>query len=73
MVTEEVVVNEPLRFDGWWFFQADWDKKDPGYSGIQVVRDPGLWVALSGLALLALGAILHVRRMLGTVPAKEMP
>ncbi|GEM_PF-5590004 len=63
LVSEEIQVNEPLRYDGWWLYQSDWDPRRPGFSGIQVVRDPGLWIALGGLFLLAAGALLHVRRM----------
>lgn len=65
METQEVLVNEPLRFGGWWLYQADWDPDNPSFSGIQAVYDPGLWVALSGLFMLAVGAILHLRRMIG--------
>lgn len=70
--TQEVLVNEPLRFDGWWLYQADWNPEDPSFSGIQAVYDPGLWVALAGLFLLAVGAILHVRRMIGG-PSQPSP
>lgn len=56
VVGKEVVVNDPLIHDGWWLYQANWGEAEGGrYSGIRVVRDPGLPLVLGGLALLLLG------------------
>ncbi len=48
-------VNVPLIHQGYWFYQSDWDHFDHGYSGVRVIRDPGVWIAFLGLGLLVLG------------------
>lgn len=55
----ELSVNRPLEHEGYWLYQGNYDPKDPSYSGILVVRDPGLRVVMAGLILGALG-ILHL-------------
>jgi len=47
--------GEPLGYDGYAFYQAGYDSKSPRYSGILVVKDPGLWFAYAGLVLAVLG------------------
>lgn len=59
--TQKVVVNDPLRQDGWWFYQSNWDPKNRRYSGIHVVRDPGLPLVFLGLIILVLGTLAKVR------------
>ncbi len=50
-----VTVNDPFTFGGWTFYQANYDPKDPSYSGFEAVKDPGVpWVFL-GFALICLG------------------
>lgn len=50
-----VTVNEPFSFGGWTFYQANYDPKDPTYSGFEAVKDPGVsWVFL-GFALICVG------------------
>jgi len=61
LVTQDVLVNHPLIYDGWWIYQSNWNAQNLSYSGLQAVRDPGLPLALSGLAILVLGAILKIR------------
>ncbi|HET6922776.1 MAG TPA: cytochrome c biogenesis protein ResB, partial [Anaeromyxobacteraceae bacterium] len=52
-----ITVNEPFAFGGWTFYQANYDPKDPTYSGLEAVRDPGVpWVFL-GFALISVGVI----------------
>lgn len=50
-----IAVNAPLSFGGYRFYQSNYKKEDPKYSGLQVVKDPGLWVAYLGLGLMCLG------------------
>lgn len=56
-VTGEVRVNQPLSYRGYSFFQANYDPKNPRYSGILVVRDPGLLLVYAGLLASLLGIV----------------
>lgn len=50
-----VSVNDPFDFNGWTFYQVNFDPKDPSYSGLEAVHDPGVqWVFL-GFGLISLG------------------
>jgi len=50
-----VSVNEPFTYGGWTFYQVNYDPKDPNYSGLEAVRDPGVnWVFL-GFGLICVG------------------
>jgi hypothetical protein len=52
-----VEVNQPLSYGGWRLYQANFDPRDPTYSGIAAVRDPGVpWVFL-GFALICAGVV----------------
>jgi hypothetical protein len=52
-----IAVNDPLSVAGWTFYQVNYDPKDPSYSGLEAVRDPGVsWVFL-GFALICAGVI----------------
>jgi cytochrome c biogenesis protein ResB len=58
-VKEAVIeVNRPLSHDGYTFFQSSCDRERAQWSGIQVVRDPGVSLVYAGYALLVLGLIL---------------
>ncbi|HEY7724769.1 MAG TPA: cytochrome c biogenesis protein ResB [Anaeromyxobacteraceae bacterium] len=50
-----IAVNDPLSVGGWTFYQVNYDPKDPSYSGLEAVRDPGVpWVFL-GFGLITAG------------------
>jgi ResB-like family len=50
-----VSVNDPFSFKGWTFYQANYDPKNPKYSGLEAVHDPGVnWVFL-GFVLIMVG------------------
>ncbi len=61
---QSMSVNHPVWRDGWALYQANYDPKNPRYSGIQVVKDPGLDIVYAGLILMGLGVIhiLYLRR-----------
>lgn len=59
VLTRDVRVNHPLHFQGYSFYQASYDPKNPRYSGILVVRQPGLTLAFIGLASILAG-IIHI-------------
>ncbi|OHB77693.1 MAG: hypothetical protein A2Z34_09805 [Planctomycetes bacterium RBG_16_59_8] len=52
-----VEVNAPLWHKGYHFYQSDYRKEDLTYSGISVVRDPGLDLVYLGLAMICFGVI----------------
>jgi hypothetical protein len=71
VVEKTIVVNDPLSHKGYMFYQANFRKDDPTYSGIQVVRDPGLGVVFVGFVMMSLGVIFiyYIRpRLLAGVP-----
>jgi hypothetical protein len=61
----EILVNRPLRFGPWWIYQKGYNLDggpDARYSQFEAVRDPWLPAVYSGLALLAIGALLGLGR-----------
>jgi hypothetical protein len=56
--SETIVVNEPMYFGGYRFYQTDYDPNNPAYSGIGISREPGLPVIYFGFAVLAAGCFL---------------
>ena len=63
-----IAVNHPLYHRGYHFYQSNYRRDDPTYSGILVVKDPGLLVAWIGFAVLCIGLVFfhYVRpRLLG--------
>ncbi|HJU82687.1 MAG TPA: cytochrome c biogenesis protein ResB [Holophagaceae bacterium] len=57
LARKEISVNDPLVFRGHWFYQSNYDPRDPGVSGIMVVREPGLGIIEFGFALLLAGTL----------------
>ena len=68
----EIFVNDPMYFGGYAFYQANFDPQNLRYSGIDVVKDPGLWFVYGGLVLMLLG-VLHIfyLRTLGKVKTQK--
>jgi len=52
-----VEVNKPLVYDGYYFYQSNYNPDDPDYSGIQVVKDPGIFIVYFGFIVLISGLI----------------
>ena len=50
-----VAVNAPASVNGWMLYQVNYDPRDPSYSGLEAVRDPGANVVFAGFAFIALG------------------
>lgn len=59
LLSQSVRVNQPLNYDGYSFYQASYDPKNPRYSGILVVKDPGLTLVYLGLVIVFAG-IAHI-------------
>jgi hypothetical protein len=50
-----VSVNDPFSFKGWTFYQVNYDPKNPKYSGLEAVHDPGVNWVFSGFVLIMMG------------------
>ena len=57
VLTQEISVNNPLFYEGYGFYQANFDPNNPRYSGIEVVRDPGLMLVEIGMWGLFIGVL----------------
>ncbi|MFH1741563.1 MAG: cytochrome c biogenesis protein ResB [bacterium] len=53
-----IVVNKPLRYKGYTFYQSDWDKEQESYTILEVKKDPGDEIFYVGGTLLILGVII---------------
>lgn len=52
---QRVIVNEPLMYSGYRFYQSDYDPNNPNYSGIGVSYTPGLYLVYFGFYVLVAG------------------
>ncbi len=50
-----VSVNDPFDFGGWMLYQVNYNPEDPTYSGLEAVRDPGVFWVFVGFGLICLG------------------
>jgi hypothetical protein len=50
-----VAVNAPASINGWSLYQVNYDPRDPTYSGLEAVHDPGIPVAFVGFGLVVIG------------------
>ena len=55
LAKKTVSVNDPLVFQGHWFYQSNYNPDDSSVSGIMVVREPGLWLVYGGFLCLITG------------------
>jgi len=58
IMRRDIRVNEPLRFSGYTFFQSSYDNEGLNWSGLQVVKDPGVPVIYAGFILLISGLVM---------------
>jgi len=58
ILNHDIRVNYPLRFGGYTFFQTNYDPENLSWSGLQVVKDPGVPVIYTGFTMLILGLIM---------------
>lgn len=56
--SQDIQVNEPLNFAGYNFFQSSYDTRDLSWSGLQIVKDPGVPVIYAGFVLLIVGLVM---------------
>lgn len=58
----ETSVNHPCHYKGYDIYQMDYDWAGDRFSVIKLVRDPWLPLVFFGMAILALGALLQIKR-----------
>lgn len=59
ILKETIKVNRPLTYKGYSFYQASYDQDNFKWTGLEVVRDPGVPFVWCGFILLNLGVILR--------------
>ncbi len=57
LAKKTVGVNDPLVFQGHWFYQSNYNPDDPSVSGIMVVHESGLWLVYVGFLCLIVGMV----------------
>jgi hypothetical protein len=50
-----ISVNDPFEFGGWTLYQVNYNPEDPTYSGLEAVRDPGVFWVFVGFGLICIG------------------
>ncbi|MDO8663116.1 MAG: cytochrome c biogenesis protein ResB [Candidatus Omnitrophota bacterium] len=55
VLKKEIRVNFPLQFGGYSFFQSSYDPENLNWTGLTVVRDPGVSLVYLGFGLFILG------------------
>jgi len=54
---KKIRVNDPLRYEGFSFFQASYDTDNLNWSGLRISNDPGVGVVYLGFVLLIIGLV----------------
>lgn len=54
---KRIYVNDPLSYAGYALYQSNYDPENLRYSGLEVVRDPGLWLVYVGLTSMFFGVV----------------
>ena len=69
-----ISVNDPLSFEGWTLYQVNYDPKNPRYSGLEAVYDPGVTWVFTGFAIISLGVffVFYVKKYLVEDPRKKV-
>ncbi|MGD0089723.1 MAG: cytochrome c biogenesis protein ResB, partial [Planctomycetota bacterium] len=74
-VKEDIIiaVNAPLSYGGYEFYQSDWRATDLDFSGLKVVRDPGLGLVYAGMIMLSAGVIFvfYIRPRIGSADKRR--
>ena len=55
--TKTIEVNDPLQYKGYTFYQADYNPHDLTWTGIQVVKDPGVPLVYTGFFTFIIGLL----------------
>ena len=60
ILTKTVEVNDPLVYKGYNFYQTSYDDKNLSWTGLQVVKDPGVPAIYVGFAMLCAGVTVEL-------------
>lgn len=60
ILTKTIEVNDPLLYDGYHFYQTSYDDKNLSWTGLQVVKDPGIPTMYVGFSMLCVGVTLDL-------------
>jgi hypothetical protein len=58
LLEKRIEMNDPLRYDGKTFYQADFDNNDRT-TILQVVDNPGWWIPYASCVIVSLGLLVH--------------
>jgi hypothetical protein len=58
ILAKTIRVNDPLRYGGYSFYQAQYHPEDLNWTGLSVVKDPGIPVVYLGFCVIIVGLIL---------------
>ncbi len=57
VLSKTIEVNDPLKYNGYVFYQSSYDPEGGLYSGLQVTKNPGIVVVYSGFIILCVGVV----------------
>ncbi|GJQ58640.1 MAG: hypothetical protein D8M57_12445 [Candidatus Scalindua sp. AMX11] len=57
VLSKTIEVNDPLKYDGYVFYQSSYDPEGGLYSGLQVAKNPGIIVVYTGFIILCVGVV----------------
>jgi hypothetical protein len=57
MIKKTIEVNVPLSYKGYTFYQSGYNPRDPSWTSLQVVKDPGVPLVYAGFALMIIGLV----------------
>jgi len=74
-VAEKAIkVNDPLKYKGYAIYQSSYDPEAGNFSGLQIVKDPGIPIAYSGFGAICVGVvfIFYIKPFLRKKQKKEV-
>lgn len=57
VVEKTIRVNDPLKYKGYAIYQSSYDPEAGRFSGLQIVKDPGIPIVYSGFGALCFGVV----------------
>ena len=74
MAEKAIKVNDPLKYKGYAIYQSSYDPEAGNFSGLQIVKDPGIPIAYSGFGAICVGVvfIFYIKPFLRKKQKKEV-
>lgn len=60
VVEKTIEVNDPLKYGGFTFYQSSYDQEGLKWTGLQVVKDPGVIIVYIGFTMLCIGMVIDL-------------